>query len=102
MRFRFLRAQHQDLPRLRFRKRGQRNSVARGLKLDALYQARELQWKLKMAVSGCMNDCTEACIRDNALLGTTNGGAPEQGLPEHIPSEEEVRRVALGEGVEHS
>lgn len=97
-----------------------------------------------MAVSGCLNDWAEACISDIALLGTTKGwhlqvggnggGVPEPGLPEHIPSEEEVlviverliawfvaqnrccrlgktvdevgrdevRRVALGEGVERS
>ena len=65
-----------------------------------------------MAVSDCMNDCAEACIRDIALLGTIkgrhlkvggNGGGPlVQELLEHIPSEEEVRRVAMGKGVERS
>ena len=47
-------------------KRGQQDSVAVGLKLDALYQARELPWKLKLAVSGCMNDCGETCHDDRA------------------------------------
>ena len=85
-----------------FCKRGQQDSVALGLELDARFQARELPWKLKMSVSGCMNDCAEACVKDIALLGTPkgwhlqvggNGGsAPRlsQRLLEHIPSEGEA------------
>ncbi len=85
-----------------FCKRGQQDSVALGLKIDERYQARELPWKLKISVSGCMNDCAEACIKDIALLGTPkgwhlqvggNGGsAPRlsQRLLEHIPTEEEA------------
>ncbi len=83
-------------------KRGQQDSVAAGLKLDERYQAKILPWKLKISVSGCMNDCAEACIKDIALLGTSkgwhlqvggNGGsAPRlsRRLLEHIPSEEEA------------
>ena len=85
-----------------FCKRGQQDSVGLGLKLDEQFQAKELPWKLKMSVSGCMNDCTEACIKDIALLGTTkgwhlqvggNGGsAPRlsQRLLEHIATEDEA------------
>jgi NAD(P)H-nitrite reductase large subunit len=56
-----------------FCKRAQQDSVSLGLKLDALYQARELPWKLKMSVSGCMNDCAETCIKDIGILGTPKG-----------------------------
>ncbi len=54
-------------------KRGQQDSVALGLRIDERFQAKELPWKLKMSVSGCMNDCAEACIKDIALLGTSKG-----------------------------
>ena len=57
-----------------FCKRGQQDSVALGLQLDERFQAKELPWKLKMSVSGCMNDCAEACIKDIALLGTRKAG----------------------------
>jgi len=85
-----------------FCKRGQQDSVALGLKLDERFQAKELPWKLKMSVSGCMNDCAEACIKDIALLGSPkgwhlqvggNGGsAPRLSLRllEHIPTEAEA------------
>lgn len=85
-----------------FCKRGQQDSVRVGLKLDEQFQAIELPWKLKMSVSGCMNDCAEACIKDIALLGTPkgwhlqvggNGGsAPRlsQRLLEHLATEEET------------
>ena len=85
-----------------FCKRGQQDSVALGLQLDERFQAKELPWKLKMSVSGCMNDCAEACIKDIALLGTPkgwhlqvggNGGsAPRlsQRLLQHIATKEEA------------
>ena len=85
-----------------FCKRGQQDSVGLGLQLDEQFQAKELPWKLKISVSGCMNDCAEACIKDIALLGTPkgwhlqvggNGGsAPRlsQRLLEHIANEEEA------------
>ncbi len=56
-----------------FCKRGQQDSVSVGLQLDERFQAKELPWKLKMSVSGCLNDCAEACIKDIALLGTPKG-----------------------------
>ena len=76
-----------------------------GLQLDERFQAKELPWKLKMSVSGCLNDCAEACIKDIALLGTPkgwrlqvggNGGsAPRfsQRLLEDIATEEEALAV---------
>jgi NAD(P)H-nitrite reductase large subunit len=85
-----------------FCKRGQQDSVKVGLQIDERFQARELPWKLKMSVSGCMNDCAEACIKDIALVGTPkgwhlqvggNGGsAPRlsRRLLEHIPTGEEA------------
>lgn len=56
-----------------FCKRGQQDSVALGLQLDEKFQAKVLPWKLKMAVSGCLNDCAEVCIKDIGLLGTVRG-----------------------------
>lgn len=47
-----------------FCKRGQQDSVALGLKLDARYQAKELPWKLKMAVSGCMSLPSKVCCQE--------------------------------------
>lgn len=54
-------------------KRGRQDSIALGLRLDEAYQGKELPWKLKMSVSGCMNDCAEVCIKDIGLLGTAEG-----------------------------
>lgn len=83
-------------------KRGQQDSLSLGLRIDTRFQAMELPWKLKMSVSGCMNDCAEACIRDIALLGTPkgwhlqiggNGGAAPRlshRLLEHIPTDDEA------------
>jgi len=85
-----------------FCKRGQRDSVVLGLQLDERYQGMELPWKLKMSVSGCQNDCAEACVKDIGLLGTPkgwhlqiggNGGASprlSRRLLEHIPTEAEA------------
>lgn len=88
-----------------FCKRGQQDSVRLGLRVDERFQALELPWKLKMSVSGCMNDCAEACIKDIALLGTPkgwhlqvggNGGAAprlSRRLLEHISDEEAFAAV---------
>ncbi len=88
-----------------FCKRGQQDSVAVGLTMDTRYHGRELPWKLKMGVSGCANDCGEACIKDIGLIGTPkgwnlvvggNGGARprlSQKVLEHIPSDEEALKM---------
>lgn len=54
-------------------KRGQQDSVGVGLKMDDRYHGMELPWKFKMGVSGCINDCAEACIKDVGLIGTPKG-----------------------------
>jgi len=54
-------------------KRGLQDSVAVGLELDRRFHGRQLPWKMKLAVSGCPNDCAEACIRDVGLIGSPQG-----------------------------
>lgn len=86
-------------------KRGQQDSVAVGLEMDARYHGLELPWKFKMGVSGCINDCAEGCIKDVALIGTPkgwhvmvggNGGAQprlSQKLYENIPTQAEALAI---------
>jgi NAD(P)H-nitrite reductase large subunit len=50
-------------------KRGQQDSIAVGLAIDRRYHGMALPWKFKIGVSGCMNDCGEACIKDVGLPG---------------------------------
>jgi NAD(P)H-nitrite reductase large subunit len=85
-----------------FCKRGQRDSVRLGLEMDRRYHGLALPWKLKMGISGCMNDCGEVCIKDLGLIGTPkgwnvmvggNGGsAPRLSLRllEHVPDDTEA------------
>ena len=83
-------------------KRGQQDSVGVGLEIDRRFHGMELPWKFKMGVSGCMNDCGEACIKDVGLIGTPkgwnvmvggNGGSQPRlahRLLEHVPTDEEA------------
>lgn len=83
-------------------KRGQQNSIAIGLKIDELFHGLELPKKFKIGISGCQNDCSEACIKDAGLIGTPkgwnvmiggNGGAVPRfavKLAEAIASDEEA------------
>lgn len=78
-------------------KRGLQDSIDLGLELDKRFFGRRLPWKMKLAVSGCPNDCAEACLRDIALIGSPqgwhlmvggNGGSQprlSRRLLEHIP-----------------
>ena len=52
---------------------GQQDSLGVGMKLDELYHGMQLPGKLKMGVSGCMNQCAETCIKDVALVGKKQG-----------------------------
>jgi len=52
---------------------GQQDSLGMGMKLDELYHGMELPGKLKMGVSGCVNQCAETCIKDVALVGKKKG-----------------------------
>jgi NAD(P)H-nitrite reductase large subunit len=86
-------------------KRGQQDSVGVGLEMDRKYHGRELPWKFKMGVSGCMNDCGEVCIKDVGLVGTPkgwnvmvggNGGSQPRlsvRLLEHVPTDKEALAV---------
>ncbi len=60
-------------PGTTFCKRGQQDAVGLGLKLDDKYHGMELPGKLKMAVAGCMNSCSEPAIKDIGILGTPKG-----------------------------
>lgn len=92
-------------PGTTFCKRGQQDAVGVGMQLDEKYHGLELPWKFKMGVSGCANDCAEACIKDVALIGTpkgwnvmvggNGGGMPHlsQKLVENIPTDEEAMEI---------
>jgi len=92
-------------PGTTFCKRGQQDSVGVGMQLDEKYHGMELPWKFKMGVSGCANDCAEACIKDVGLIGTPKGwnvmvGGNGGGMPrlsiklaEHVPSDEEAMEI---------
>lgn len=83
-------------------KRGLQDSIAVGLELDRRFHGRQLPWKMKLAVSGCPNDCAEVCIRDIGLIGSPkgwhlmlggNGGSQprlSRRLLEHIADEEQA------------
>jgi NAD(P)H-nitrite reductase large subunit len=60
-------------PGTTFCKRGIRDSLGIGMKLDGLYHGLELPGKMKMGVSGCPNQCAETCIKDIALVGFGKG-----------------------------
>jgi NAD(P)H-nitrite reductase large subunit len=60
-------------PGTTFCKRGQQDAVGLGLKLDQKYHGMPLPSKLKMAVAGCMNSCSEPAIKDIGILGTPKG-----------------------------
>ncbi|ABA88026.1 sulfite reductase, assimilatory [Syntrophotalea carbinolica DSM 2380] len=92
-------------PGTTFCKRGQQDSVGVGLELDKVYHGMDLPWKFKIGVSGCANDCGEACIKDLGLIGTpkgwnvmvggNGGGMPRlsQKLVEHVPTDEEAIQI---------
>jgi NAD(P)H-nitrite reductase large subunit len=60
-------------PGTTFCKRGIRDSLGIGMKLDELYHGLELPGKLKIGVSGCPNQCAETCIKDIGLVGFGKG-----------------------------
>ncbi|MDK2891827.1 NAD(P)/FAD-dependent oxidoreductase [Methanohalophilus sp.] len=60
-------------PGTTFCKRGQQDSVALGLALDEKYHGMQLPSKFKIAVSGCMNSCSEPAIKDIGIMGTPKG-----------------------------
>ncbi|MDA8234553.1 MAG: DUF1858 domain-containing protein [Clostridia bacterium] len=60
-------------PGTTFCKRGQQDAVGLGMELDKLYHGLQLPSKMKMAVSGCANNCAEPAVRDIGLMGTSKG-----------------------------
>jgi len=60
-------------PGTTFCKRGQQDAVGLGLKLDEKYHGMKLPSKLKMAVSGCTNSCSEPAVKDIGIMGTPKG-----------------------------
>jgi NAD(P)H-nitrite reductase large subunit len=54
--------------------RAQQDSLTVALQLDRRYIGRELPGKLKMAVSGCSNQCAESAVRDIGLVGMPKKG----------------------------
>jgi len=60
-------------PGTTFCKRGQQDSLGVGMKLDGQYHGMQLPGKLKIGVSGCMNQCAETCIKDVGLVGKPKG-----------------------------
>ncbi len=60
-------------PGTTFCKRGQQDSLTMGMKLDEKFHGMQLPAKLKMAASGCPNQCAENAIKDISLMGTTKG-----------------------------
>ena len=60
-------------PGTAFCKRGQQDSLTVGMQLDGRYHGMALPGKLKMGVSGCVNQCAETCIKDIGLVGKPKG-----------------------------
>ena len=60
-------------PGTTFCKRGFKDSVSLGLKLDDRYHGMNLPNKLKIGVSGCPNSCADSHTRDIGLIGGPKG-----------------------------
>lgn len=60
-------------PGTTFCKKGFKDSVGIGLKLDDRYHGQDMPNKLKMGVSGCPNSCADNHTRDIGIMGTPKG-----------------------------
>ncbi|MDL2281118.1 NAD(P)/FAD-dependent oxidoreductase [Selenomonadales bacterium OttesenSCG-928-I06] len=60
-------------PATHFCKRAIQDGVTVGLEIDKRYQRESLPGKMKIGISGCPNDCAEACIKDIGLIGARGG-----------------------------
>ncbi|MCE5285459.1 MAG: NAD(P)/FAD-dependent oxidoreductase [Pelosinus sp.] len=60
-------------PATHFCKRAQQDAVSLGLEIDKRYHGLALPSKFKIAVSGCMNSCTEPAVKDLGIVGTPRG-----------------------------
>ncbi len=87
-------------PGTTFCRLGKQDSLALATELDKRYHGYSLPAKFKIAVSGCVNDCAESCIRDLGFIGKKkgwtitvggNGGskpALSQTLTDGVPTED--------------
>ncbi len=60
-------------PATHFCRLAQQDAVTLGLELDKMYYGVDLPGKFKMAVSGCMNSCSEPAVKDIGIMGTPKG-----------------------------
>ncbi len=60
-------------PGTSFCKRAQQDAVSLGSIIDEKYHGMQLPSKFKMAVSGCMNSCSEPAVKDIGIMGTPRG-----------------------------
>lgn len=60
-------------PGTSFCKRGQQDSLGIGQVLDQRYHGRPLPGKMKLGISGCMNQCAETNFKDIGLVGKPRG-----------------------------
>ncbi len=60
-------------PATHFCRMAQQDAVTLGLEIDKRYHGMELPSKLKMAVSGCPNSCSEPAIKDIGIMGMPKG-----------------------------
>lgn len=93
-------------PATQYCKFAQQDAVSLGVELDKLYHGMSLPSKLKIAVCGCMNSCTEPAVKDIGIMGTPKGFSIMIGgnagikprmadmLIEHVPLSEVAKIVA--------
>lgn len=60
-------------PGTHFCRLAKQDALTMGMKLDEMYHGMDLPSKTKMAVSGCLNQCAENCIKDISLAGKKDG-----------------------------
>jgi NAD(P)H-nitrite reductase large subunit len=60
-------------PGTTFCRLGKQDSLGLGAKLDKRYHGYKLPAKFKMGVSGCVNQCSENCIKDLGFVGKADG-----------------------------
>ena len=54
-------------------KKGYKNTVEMGLRIDETFHRIKTPQKVKIALSGCTSSCAEATVRDIGLIGTPKG-----------------------------
>jgi len=54
-------------------KRGTQDSLTVGMELDRKFHGEEMPGKMKLGVSGCLNQCAETNFKDIGIVGTPKG-----------------------------